>query len=105
VATENDGALEWQLADPEGSSAQLTVGPPKKVTAFWHGPWRMYAWLSRDFGWWVDLRTSRFPYALVREAFPDHETAVARAEQLRELYEAGRVKHSTPALFRRRFRR
>jgi hypothetical protein len=80
------------------------VGLPKTVTWFWHGPWRFYASLTNDLSWWVDLRISRFPFAIVREAYPTRGEALVRAEELRGQFEAGLLERKLP-LLRERVRR
>src|SRR5688572_25602335 len=68
---------------PDGEEFEFEVGPAKKMSIWMHGPWRWWSTLMGDTYWWVTVRRSSLgELPVVRERWPDEQSARARAREL-----------------------
>jgi hypothetical protein len=67
---------------PDGEEFEFEVCPAKRA-GFMHGPWRVWSSLTGDTFWWVTVRRSSLgELPVVRERWPDEQSARARAHEL-----------------------
>jgi hypothetical protein len=68
---------------PDGEEFEFEVCPAKKMSLWWSDPSRLWSTLMGDTYWWAAVRRSSLgELPVVRERWPDEESARARAREL-----------------------